>query len=115
MSSPDESISVALEALRFDARKWQAAAEDLHAPMGATRPLTVSADEVSMFAADRGIHECFNDSRAEIENMIRQAADYFAQISSDLNSSANQYQMDDEAGQQEIQGAYQMKGDIFDG
>ncbi|MGP4019341.1 hypothetical protein [Saccharopolyspora sp. 5N708] len=115
MTQPDGGIGAALESLRSDAIVWEDAADNLSAPLNALGSLDISAKDVSMWAADRGLDTTFNDARAAIETMIRQAAEYFREIGADLRGAADQYQRDDEQGLHEIQNAYRTQGDNHGG
>lgn len=115
MPQPGNGIDVALEALRSDAGVWEAAADSLNAPLNALGPLNITGDEASIWAVDRGLDKAFNDARRAVEDMIRQAAQYFGEIGADLRSSADQYERDDDQGLHEIQNAYRMQGDIYGG
>ncbi|PKW14979.1 type VII secretion target [Saccharopolyspora spinosa] len=115
MTQPGDGVDVALEALRSDARVWEAAADSLNAPLHALGPLNITGEEASIWAVDMGLDDAFNDARTALEDMIRQAAEYFREIGADLRSSADQYERDDEQGMHEIQNAYRMQGDIYGG
>ncbi|MBB5152928.1 type VII secretion target [Saccharopolyspora phatthalungensis] len=115
MTHPGDGVDVALEALRSDASVWETAADSLSAPITALGPLKVTGEEVSMWAVDRGLDDAFNDARAALEDMIRQAAEYFREIGADLRSAADQYERDDDQGLHELQNAYRMQGDIYGG
>lgn len=115
MTQPGDGIGAALEALRSDAGVWEAAADSLNTPLNALVPLNVTGEEVSIHAVDRGLDDAFNNARTTLEDMLRQAADYFREIGANLRSAADQYQRDDEQGLHEIQNAYRMQGDIYGG
>lgn len=101
-----EGITVALEAMRSDATTWQNASGDLTAPQNAVSSLNITAEAFSKWAVDRGIDQTYEDARGALENMLEQAASYFAEISQDLRQAAEQYERDDEQGKHEIESAY---------
>lgn len=115
MAQPGEGIGADLKAMRSDAVVWEAAADSLNAPLNALSSLDTTAYEVSMWAALRGMDRTLNDARDSLETIVRQAADYFREIGTDLRDAADQYQRDDEQGLHEIQNSYRIQGDLYDG
>jgi hypothetical protein len=98
-----EGIGVALDAMRSDASKWQTAAGDLNKPLSTIGSLKLTPADVSMWAADRGLDKTYDEARSALENMIRQAAQYFGKLSTDLQTAASQYERDDQRGMHELQ------------
>lgn len=113
--SPGGGVNVALEALRSDAKTWEAAAQGLSEPLGALGSLDVELADVSIFAQWAGLDQSFNDATSAMEEVIKKAAEYFRKIGSDLNEAAKEYQADDEKGMHQVQGAYRMEGDLYGG
>ncbi len=106
MTQPSgDGVRVALDALRSDARTWTAAASDLERPRSIASSLQLTERQLTGAAADRGLDRSYDEARAGIENMLRQAAEYFDKIASDLNSAAQQYEDDDQRGMHEIRRA----------
>ncbi|TDD51973.1 type VII secretion target [Saccharopolyspora elongata] len=99
-------IGVALEAMRSDAKTWDTAAGDLDGPLSTIGTLQIDPGSFSMWAVDRGVDKTYDEARSALEDMLKQAADYFREISSDLTEAAAQYERDDEQGKHGIQNAY---------
>ena len=64
-------IQVALDAMRSDAQIWDAAAENLNGPLVAMSGLTATPADVSMWAADRGLHNTYDSARVAVESLLR--------------------------------------------
>ncbi|CAM01165.1 hypothetical protein A8924_2252 [Saccharopolyspora erythraea NRRL 2338] len=109
MSQP--GIEAELEALRSDAGVWKTAAEDLRGVLEATRSLSVTAADVSMWASDRGMDGTLNAARDALADMLDQAAEYFREIGDDLLAAADQYEHDDALGKHGIQAVHGQLGE----
>jgi len=90
-------IKVALEAMHSDAKVWAAAADGLDSPAGALGGLGLTGEHLSVFAVDQGLDRTYNDARVALEDMLRQAAESFLDLSVSLSSAADTYQREDEA------------------
>ena len=90
-------IEAELAAMRGDATIWETAAEDTQGPVSATGGVTVTAADVSMWAADRGLDATYESARTQVEKLLRQGADNFRNIANVLRASADTYQREEEA------------------
>lgn len=113
--SAGDGIGVALDALRSDANKWNAASQDLSNTISSLDSLKVTVADVSVFAQWADLDQSLNDATSAISDALQKASNYFAKISSDLNESATEYQADDEKGMHEVRGAYRIEGDLYGG
>jgi hypothetical protein len=103
-----DGIGVALEAMRSDARTWETASGDLRGPVDAIGSLQIDPAAFSMWAIDHGVDKTYDEARTALQNMLNQAAEYFQEISTDLNEAANQYEKDDQQGAHGINNSYGM-------
>lgn len=99
-------IQTALEAMRSDAKIWDNAGEDLQAPRSAAGRVTITGADVSMWAADRGLHATYESARAKLEDLLRQAADNFHSMADALRDSADTYQREEEANMHKFDSTY---------
>lgn len=84
-------IRAAVDALRSDAKAWDGAAEDLDGPRQAIGALGLTGSDVSMYGVDKGIDETYSGAQAALENMLRQAAENFHNLSGALLRAADMY------------------------
>ncbi|HEX2297184.1 MAG TPA: hypothetical protein VHH34_01475 [Pseudonocardiaceae bacterium] len=99
-------IQVALAAMRADAQLWDTAADDLQGPISAVGGVTVTAADVSMWAADRGLDATYESARSQLQNLLQQGAENFRAIAGALRDSATTYQREDEAGRHTFESTY---------
>ncbi|WP_092974538.1 BAR domain-containing protein [Actinopolyspora lacussalsi] len=93
--SGNESINAALDAMRSDAAVWNTAAADIKGPLNSISNLKLTGAEISFFATERGLDATYDSARAALEDMLGKAAEYFQNISDNLESAAQQYERDD--------------------
>lgn len=98
-------ISVALEALRSDARVWDQAADDLAGPRSAIDPLELTPFDVMCFAAQAGLDRLYNETRVKLQDMIGQAAGNFHNVAGALRQAADTYERDEEQRKKHIKRA----------
>lgn len=92
------AIDVALEAMRTDARLWDRAADDAQSPRSALNGATLTPEDVSMWAADAGLLQTYDQAIMRVQALLQQGADNFHAIAQALRASADTYQREDEAG-----------------
>lgn len=92
-------IKVAIDALRYDAKIWDKAADDLAEPTSAVAPLELNGSpDVMLYGADIGIDTTYNNSRTAIEDLLGKASGYFRELSSTLQRVAAEYERQEAAG-----------------
>ncbi|ASU79622.1 hypothetical protein CDG81_16620 [Actinopolyspora erythraea] len=95
MTPPDsQAIEVALDAMRSDAEVWRTAAGDLTKPADTVDGLTLTAADVSVWAAEHGFDSTYEQARVTIRQMLSKAEEYFRVIGDNLNTAADQYEND---------------------
>ena len=99
-------IKAALAAMRADAQLWDSAADDMQGPISAVGGVTVTAADVSMWAADRGLDATYESARSQMQKLLRQGADNFGAIAGALRDSAATYEREDEAGRHTFESTY---------
>ena len=99
-------IEVALAAMRADATLWDTAAGDMQGPTSAAGEVTVTAADVSMWAADRGLDVTYESARSQVQELLEQGAKNFRAIAKTLRASADTYQREDEAGMHTFESTY---------
>lgn len=99
-------LDVALAAMRSDAALWEAAAGDLQGPASAVGEVTVSAADVSMWAADRGLDATYEAARSQVAQLLAQGAENLRALAGALRASADTYQREDEAGRHTFESTY---------
>lgn len=99
-------IEVALAAMRTDAGLWDNAAGDLQGPTAALSGVTLTAADVSKWAADAGLDHTYEQARAQLETLLQQGAENFQAIAGALRASADTYQREDEAGRHTFESTY---------
>ncbi|MGH4013094.1 MAG: hypothetical protein ACRDSL_04025 [Pseudonocardiaceae bacterium] len=99
-------IEVALAAMRADATLWDIAADEMQGPASAVGGVTVTAADVSMWAADRGLDATYEAARSQVLELLQQGAENFRAIAGTLRASADTYQHEDEAGRHTFESTY---------
>lgn len=89
-------FDVEVSALRSDARAWDRAGQNLSGPIAAIRPLTLTPDDLPGDAAE--LHATYEKARANMEKLMRQAAQYFDLMGSGLLAVATEYEQADQSG-----------------
>lgn len=90
-------VVVALEAMRADAKLWETASDKLKAPRSAIGELSLTANEFSLWAAERGIDRTYEDARVALEDMLGQARTAFAALGASLRLAADTYEREEDA------------------
>jgi hypothetical protein len=85
-------LEVGLEAMRADAGLWSAAADVLQGPRKAIAGLTLTGDDMSMWAVDRGLDRTYENARTVLEDLLRQAMTAFHGLSDGLRAAADTYE-----------------------
>ena len=99
-------IEVALAAMRTDAGLWDSAADDIQGPTSALGGVTLTAADVSKWAADAGLDQMYEQARTQVETLLQQGAENFRAIAGTLRASADTYQREDEAGRHTFESTY---------
>lgn len=94
----DSDVEAAFDALVYDAKKWEKAAEDLTGPSYSIWPLEISGPkDVMPFGMGAGIDEKYNQVRIQIQDMLDQASEYFSTLASTLHQVASDYAAQEES------------------
>ncbi|MEV0675716.1 hypothetical protein AB0I60_04245 [Actinosynnema sp. NPDC050436] len=89
-------IAVALEAMRFDARAWESAADRVDGPRAAIDGFALTGADISKWAVDAGLDRTYDDARRTVESLLAQASATFLLISDQLRAAADTYEREDE-------------------
>lgn len=90
-------LKVALEAMRADAGLWSSAADAVEGPRSAISGLTLTGHDVSMWAVDRGLDRTYENARAVLEDLLRQATEAFTGLGDSLRAAAGTYEREEDA------------------
>lgn len=99
-------IEVALAAMRTDAGLWDTAADGMQGPASSLGGVTLTAADVSKWAADAGLDQTYEQVRTQVETLLQQGAENFRAIAGTLRASADTYQREDEAGRHTFESTY---------
>lgn len=99
-------VEVALAAMRTDAGLWDDAAGAMLGPASALDGVSVTAADVSRWAADAGLDQMYEQTRTQVQTLLRQGAENFRAIAGTLRASAETYQREDEAGRHTFESTY---------
>jgi hypothetical protein len=93
-----KDFDVEVGALRADAKVWDRAAQDLAAPIAAITPLVLDQDDLTAVDGWVGLTATYEKARANMENLMTQAASYFERISGSLIAVATEYEGSEQTG-----------------
>jgi len=99
-------IEVALAAMRTDAGLWDGAADGMEGPSSALGGVTLTPEDVSLWAAEAGLIQTYDEARTQVQTLLQQGADNFRAIAQALRASADTYQREDEAGRHTFESTY---------
>lgn len=99
-------IEVALAAMRADAVLWESAATQLEAPKSALDGVTLSAEVVSVWAAEAGMVDTYDQGRTQVQTLLQHGAENFRAIAQALIASADTYQREEEANLHTFESTY---------
>lgn len=99
-------IEVALAAMRTDAGLWDGAADGVRGPASALDGVTLTAADVSKWAADAGLDQMYEQVRTQVQTLLQQGEENFRAIAGTLHASADTYQREDEAGRHTFESTY---------
>ena len=99
-------IEVALAAMRTDAGLWDNAADGTEGQTSALGGVTLTPEDVSMWAADAGLDQTYDKARTQVQTLLQQGADNFRAIAEALRASADTYEREDEAGRHTFDSTY---------
>lgn len=91
-------FDVEVGALRSDARVWDQAAQDLSGPVTAIEPLTLDLNDLTPLGELMGLRTTYETARANVENLMGQAAKYFDVIGTALLAVAAEYEGTEQTG-----------------
>lgn len=98
MAPTKDQYTVALAALRDDAKQWQGCSDDLAAAKSTADTLDLEALHFSYVADKLGVTQIYTEFQNKMVRLIGEGEAMCASVANALNESAQTYQAEEEAG-----------------